>query len=750
MNARNTLKTLGLALPLAAVVALSAGSSWAQGRSRGAEVTLNLKDAEISTLIATVSEVTGKNFIIDPRVRGKVTVVSATPMDAAGVYQTFLAVLQVQGFAAIPAGDAIKIVPETNARTDGGGLISNGRGVPLDEIVTHVYTVQNVSASQLVAILRPLISQSGHFAAYAGNNSLIISDRASNVARIERLIQQIDQSGDREIDVIKLENAAATDVVRILTTLSQASKQADPTAQAGTTIADERSNSVLISGEKSERARMAEIVRKLDAPGPSGGDTQVFYLNYASAENLAPILEGYAKGSSSTSRAGAGGAAATIPGQAPGAAAPSGGGGSPDGTRVIADKDTNSLVVTATPKAMLAIRNVINQLDIRRRQVLVEAIIAEVSATKASELGLDYAAYSPNTGAITGILNQSTQSALSSLGTAAAGAATGGASTLVTAAASLIGQGATAAGGGFTSGGSFFAVLLRALASDGDTNILSTPQLTTLDNEEAKLSVGQEVPFLTGSFSNSGSGGNNGSVNPFQTIERKEVGLKLGITPTINENNGLKLKIDLESSGIASGGAGTASLITNKRTVTNSVSVEGDQILFIGGLIDNQLTDSQSRIPLLSSIPGIGALFKSRSVRKAKTNLMIFIHPVILDDRSDADYYTKKRYDGVRNAEVRAAQGAVPLIGGARPVLPQFDGYDVPPPAAPKAADAAPAGPSASTAPAAVPPPAVAAPAAAAAPAPATPPAEAPAAAPSASPSTAPAPEAAPAPAATP
>ncbi|HET7797684.1 MAG TPA: secretin N-terminal domain-containing protein, partial [Nevskia sp.] len=474
------------------------------------------------------------------------------------------------------------------------------------------------------------------------------------------------------------------------------------------------------------------------------------YLNYASAENLAPILEGYAKGSSSTSRAGAGGAAATIPGQAPGAAAPSGGGGSPDGTRVIADKDTNSLVVTATPKAMLAIRNVINQLDIRRRQVLVEAIIAEVSATKASELGLDYAAYSPNTGAITGILNQSTQSALSSLGTAAAGAATGGASTLVTAAASLIGQGATAAGGGFTSGGSFFAVLLRALASDGDTNILSTPQLTTLDNEEAKLSVGQEVPFLTGSFSNSGSGGNNGSVNPFQTIERKEVGLKLGITPTINENNGLKLKIDLESSGIASGGAGTASLITNKRTVTNSVSVEGDQILFIGGLIDNQLTDSQSRIPLLSSIPGIGALFKSRSVRKAKTNLMIFIHPVILDDRSDADYYTKKRYDGVRNAEVRAAQGAVPLIGGARPVLPQFDGYDVPPPAAPKAADAAPSGPSASTAPASVPPSADAAPAAAAAPAPATPTAEAPAAALSASPSTAPAPEAAPAPAATP
>lgn len=701
MNSRKTLKRAVLAAAIAAMVAATSTTLLAQsGRSRGAEVTLNLKDAEISTLIATVSEVTGKNFIVDPRVRGKVTVVSSSPMDAAGVYETFLAVLQVQGFAAIPAGDAIKIVPETNARTDGGGLISNGRGVPLDEIVTHVYSVQNVSASQLVAILRPLISQSGHFAAYAGNNSLIISDRASNVTRIERLIAQIDQSGDRQIDVIKLENAAAGDVVRILTTLAQAAKQADPTAQAGSVIADERSNSVLISGEKSERGRMADIVRRLDLPGPSGGDTQVFYLNYASAENLAPILEGYAQAAASAARAPA--ASGAAPAAAP--AASSGGNGS---TRVIADKDTNSLVVTAAPKEMLAIRNVINQLDIRRRQVLVEAIIAEVSQTKASELGLDYAAYNPKVGAITGILNQSTQGALSNLasaaGTAATGVATGGTSTILSAAASLIGSGATAGGGGFTKGGSFFGVLLRALASDGDTNILSTPQLTTLDNEEAKLSVGQEVPFLTGSFSNTGGGATNGAVNPFQTIERKEVGLKLGITPTINENNGLKLKIDLESSGIASGGAGTASLITNKRTVTNSVSVEGDQILFIGGLIDNQLTDSQSRIPLLSSIPVLGNLFKSRSVRKAKTNLMIFIHPVILDDRTEADYYTRKRYDGVRNAEVRAAQGAVPLIGGARPVLPQYDSYEpyakpvapqadtAPPAAAPAVPAAAPA-----------------------------------------------------------
>ncbi len=687
MNSRKTLHSLGLAL-LVALAGFTSDAGPVYAAAKGAEVTLNLKDAELSTLIATVSEVTGKNFIVDPRVRGKVTVVSSTPMDAAGVYETFLAVLQVQGFAAIPAGDAIKIVPETNARTDGGGYISNGRGLALDEIVTHVYTVQNVSASQLVAILRPLISQSGHFAAYTGNNSLIISDRASNVARIERLIAQIDQSGDREIEVIKLENASATDVVRILTGLGQAAKQADPTAQQSTIIADERSNSVLIGGEKAERARMTDIIKRLDAPQAAGGDTQVIYLRYASAENLAPILEGYAQSAAKSTGARAGGAAGNVP--VPAGPAPSlsgGSGGNADGTRVIADKDTNSLVITATPKAMQAIRNVISQLDIRRKQVLVEAIVAEVSATRSSQLGLDYAAYNPNTGAVTGILNQSTLSAVSAFAGAAGslGGTTGTTGTgtrtssLITAAAALIGQGATAAAGGFTGGGSFFAVLLRALATDGDTNILSTPQLTTLDNEEAKFSAGQEVPFLTGSFSNTGGGGNNGAVNPFQTIERKEVGLKLGITPSIASGGSvksIKLKIDLESSSIATGGAGTASLITNKRTVTNSVSIESDQILFIGGLVDDQLNDTQNRIPLLSSIPLLGSLFKSRSISKTKRNLMIFIHPVILADRDDGDYYTRKRYDDVRKAQVDATNGATPLLGGGRPLLVPFSDYE--------------------------------------------------------------------------
>lgn len=671
-----TLRKTLLALALGSMLLAGAEPLVVDARG-GAEVTLNLKDAELSTLIQTVSEVTGKNFIVDPRVRGKVTVVSSSPMDADGVYATFLSVLQVQGFAAIPAGSTIKIVPETNARADGGGLIASGGGMAGDEVVTHVYSVQNVSAAQLVAILRPLISQSGHFAAYAGNNSLIISDRASNVVRVERLIAQIDLAGDRDIDVIKLENASAADVVRVITGLNQSTKQADPTAQQSTVIADERSNSVLIGGEKGERTRLADIVRRLDSPSTNGGDTQVIYLRYASAENLAPILEGYAQQQAKGSSRGASTPAAG------GAAQASSGGGSGD-TRVIADKDTNALVITAAPKTMQALRGVIAQLDIRRKQVLVDAIIAEVSATKASELGLDYAYYNPNTGAAAGILNQSTLSALNGIGAAAAGltttststttASTSSSTTLIGAAAGLIGQGATAAIGGF-SGNTFFAMLLKALATDADTNILSTPQLTTSDNQEAKFSVGQEVPFLTGSFSNSGTSSASGSVNPFQTIERKEVGLKLGITPTINEGNHIRLKIDLESSSLTSTASTTLTQTTNKRTLSNSVSLESDQILFIGGLIDDQLNDSQSRIPFLSSIPLIGELFKSRSVQKTKRNLMIFVHPVILAQREDADYYTRLRYDAVRDAEVRSSAGAVPLIGGNRPQLLPYEDY---------------------------------------------------------------------------
>lgn len=626
-----------------------------------ADVTLNLKDADISTLIQTVSEVTGRNFIVDPRVKGKVTVVSSTPMDEDGVYETFLAVLQVQGFAAIPAGDTIKIVPETNARQDGGTYSNSGRGLPIDEVVTHVYTIENVSAAQLVPILRPLVPQWGHLAAYAPSNMLIISDRAANVVRLERLIRQIDQSGDRGIEIIKLAHASASEVVRTLTSLAQgdAKTQADPTQRPVAVVADERSNSVLIAGDRTERARLLDIIAKLDIPVGEDGATQVVYLRYADSENLAPILEGYAQQVNQTAQRP--GTTTPVANAAP---APSSGATGAE-VRVLSDKDTNALIITAPPKTMRQVREVIAQLDIRRAQVLVEGLIAEISADKSAQLGVDWAVFNSDRIVAAGILDPATLS-----GIAGALAPNGSPAGLVSQGINI---GAGRDGG---DNGTSFAILIKALKGDGDTNVLSTPTLVTLDNEEAEISVGQEVPFLTGSFSSTGVGQNpNGGINPFQTIERKDVGLTLGITPQINEGDTIKLKLELEVSSLVSGATGAVDLVTNKRTLSNTVSVEDGQVLVLGGLIDDNVNDTQRGIPFLSDIPLIGSLFRFRSVQKAKRNLMIFIKPAILRKQSDGDYYSRRKYDSLRDLQFSSGSGPVPLIGGRRIILEPYDRF---------------------------------------------------------------------------
>ncbi len=663
-------------LRIASLIALSLALG-----SAHADVTLNLKDAEINTLISTVSEVTGKNFIVDPRVKGKVTVISAAPMNQQAVYETFLAVLQVQGFAAVPAGDAIKIIPETNARSDGGILNRSGAGMPLDDLVTYVYPVKNISAAQLVPILRPIMAQSAHLAAYPGNNMLLIVDRAGNVSRLIEIIKKLDGDGDRDVESVPLENAAASEVVRILTTFIQQAKAADPTAASATVLADERSNAVLVGGDKGERARVVALIKRLDGPlKDSDGNTQVVYLRYASAENLAPILEGYAQQASATSTPGS---ASSTPATA--AASSGGGAGGFEKTRVIADKDNNALVITAPPKTMRQIKSVIEQLDIQRAQVLVQAIIAEVSQSKSSQLGLDFAVYNPEGGAVASILNATTLGAVTSAVTAGTPLA----------ALSGVGQGISLGGGVIRDGGrsgTSFGLLLKALQGDSDTNVLSTPTLTSLDNEESEVSVGQEVPFLSGSFSNTGTS-TGGSVNPFQTIERKDVGLKLGVTPQINVGGVIKLKIKLESSSVASdtGTVGTASLVTNKRTITNTVNVASGQVLVIGGLTDDNSNESKSQVPLLGSIPVLGELFKSRTVSRMKRNLMVFIHPTVLRTQDEGDFYTRRKYDSVRNVQLLAAErGNLPLGVGQRLVMPEIDAY-IRANAPPKSATPAPA-----------------------------------------------------------
>jgi general secretion pathway protein D len=665
-----------LRLTAAAIAALAFTSSSAQETA-----TLNFEDAEISAVIATVSEITGKNFIVDPRVKGKVTVLSPTPLSPDGVYEAFLSILQVHGFAVVPVGDVIKIVPEAEARQ--GGSRSTGR-IASDDIITRVIAIENVSAVQLVPILRPLIPQYGHLAAYPSSNMLIVSDRASNVDRIESIIRRIDQTSDRDIEVVKLENAAAPEVVRIVTGLTQEGKKADPTAASVSVVADERTNSVLIGGDKSQRLAIRAMIAQLDTATDIDGYTQVVYLRYADAEQLAPVLEGYAAQTSQAATGGSVGGSGGAAASAASASVRSGGGGNNE-YRIIPEPGTNSLVITAPPKTMRALRAVIEQLDIRRAQVLVEGIIAEVSETKSRELGVDLAAFEEGRVAFASILNKNTASALS---TAATAGTTGSSSS---AALALLSQGANVIVGGETAGGLSIAAIIKALAGDGTTNILSTPSLVTLDNEEAEISVGQEVPFLTGSFTNTGTGGGTGTVNPFQTIERKDVGLTLKITPQINEGDNIQLKIEQEISSLGASAQGAVDLVTNKRTLNTSVSVGSGDILVLGGLIDDNVIESRSQVPVVGSIPFFGELFKSRTVQKDKRNLMIFIRPTVLRDPAVADYYTKRKYDYVRNLQLEQQQKGIPLMGEENvPVAPPVDQIkrDVPPA---KTAPAAPA-----------------------------------------------------------
>ncbi|MBT8137065.1 MAG: type II secretion system secretin GspD [Gammaproteobacteria bacterium] len=619
-------------------------------QAEGELITPNYKDADIRQIIEAVSEVTGQNFIIDARVKAQVTLISSTPMTPEAFYETFLSVLQVYGFVAVPSGNVVKILPDTNARQLPGNdlprQISNS-----DEIVTQVIEVQNVGAAQLVPILRPLVPQYGHLAAHPASNMLIISDRAANVNRMLRIIRRIDQAGDDDIEVMRLEHATAGDMVRILTSLSQSAARADGGASSLQLVSDDRTNSILISGDKTARLRFKALIAHLDTPLEEGGNTQVIYLRYADAEELAGKLKEQANQSTSA------------PGQA-----------QPAGSNVViwADTPTNALVITAPPKVMRSLRSVIDKLDIRRLQVQVEAILVDLTADKSAELGITWAADSTRDSASAGLTNFGGAANVSEvIGAAASG---------VDPAAGLgfIQDGLTFGVGRIKDNGTNFAVILRALAGDANTNILSIPSIVTMDNEEAEVSVGQEVPFLTGSFSN--SGGTVGAVNPFQTIQREDVGLKLKVTPQINEGDAVIMEIELEVSSLGQGSTAAVDLITNQRTIRQKVVVEDGGIIVLGGLIDENLLESDNRVPGLGRLPIIGNLFKSRTTRKVKRNLMVFISPTILRDAAQAYRATDSKYQYIRELQL-GGDGRIQLMPREqRPTMPQIDEFATPPP----------------------------------------------------------------------
>jgi general secretion pathway protein D len=606
-------------------------------RAQPGELTLNFKDADIRVFIATVSEATGKSFIVDPRVEGKINVISTRPMGPEEVYRTFESILRVHGYAAIPSGSMVKIVPEAIAKQDGDAS-SIPSGGP-DALVTRVIELKYVGANEMLPILQQLVPQSGQVAPVAGANALVITDRAGNLARVEAIIRRVDQASDAAVEVIPLQHASANELAR---TLSLLGDDKGPAAVAGTptkVFADARTNSVLISGDRSARLRIRALVGHLDTPLENSDSTNVVYVRYAKAEELVPVLEQ---------------TAATLTRQGSGENAVK-------QASIQAHAETNALIITADPAVFRGLSAVIRQLDIPRAQVLIEGVIAELSDEYAREIGVQWQSTNLENNA-DGSLGEGYIGGTNFPGQGGAGGILGASID-----PSSVGSGLNIGyiGGTITLPGQDdpilqIGALVRALGGDSRNNILSNPAVVTLDNQETELSVGQEVPFIQGEFTTnvanaSGDNAGNGLLgNPFRTIERKEVGLKLTVTPRINEGDAVRMDIKLESSSLAPTPAGASDLITNKRTLSNSVLVPDRNLLVLGGLISNETRENVSKVPGLGDIPVLGNLFRYRSSNTLKRNLMIFLKPTILRDGATAGATTSEKYNYMRARQIEA------------------------------------------------------------------------------------------------
>ncbi|QKT03024.1 type II secretion system secretin GspD [Ectothiorhodospiraceae bacterium 2226] len=641
---------LSLRVWLLCIVLLGAtGSASAQQTEQVRDndgVTLNLKDADLQAVIAMVAERTGRNFIVDPRVKGRVTVISQQPVSDDELYQVFLSLLKIHGFAAVPGSGAIKIVPEVLAKQDEVPTVgprAPGRG---DEFVTRVIQVEHVDAAQLVPILRPLIPQRGHLAAYPPSNMLILSDSAANLQRLAEIIERMDRSSTEEVEVVRVEHASAGEIVRILTAMEAGQEGQRPGARLQIS-ADARTNSILLGGDGSQRLRMRALISHLDQRVEGAGNTHVIYLRYASAEALLPVISGIAGSITEGMRGGQGG----------GAQGGQGGGAQQAPLNIQADAATNAIVVHAAPDVVRSLRTVIQQLDVRRAQVHVEAIIAEVSATKSRELGVRWG-FGSSDGPV-GILELPE-----------AGPPLSNALTSALGPAALVGSGLNLAAGSFT--GSFrFGALLRTLADDAGTNILSTPTLVTMDNEEAEIVVGQNVPFVTGRYT--ATGDTTTPTSPFQTIQREDVGIKLKVRPQINEGNAIRMLIEQEVSSLEALSE-TLGPTTNRRAINTTVMVDDGDILVLGGLVEDDLQELQQKVPGLGDLPVLGGLFRYQSTRKVKRNLMVFLRPVILRDAALSHAMTGAKYNFIRGEQAAVRERGVRMMPDtAAPKLPELD-----------------------------------------------------------------------------
>ncbi|MFQ2215722.1 MULTISPECIES: GspD family T2SS secretin variant ExeD [Aeromonas] len=644
-------KGKGWRLATVAAALMMAGSAWAT------EYSASFKNADIEEFINTVGKNLNKTIIIEPSVRGKINVRSYDLLNEDQYYQFFLSVLDVYGFAVVPMDNGVlKVVRSKDAKTSAIPVVDESNPGSGDEMVTRVVPVRNVSVRELAPLLRQLNDNAGggNVVHYDPSNVLLITGRAAVVNRLVEVVRRVDKAGDQEVDIVKLKYASAGEMVRLVTNLNK-----DGNNQGGNTslllapkvVADERTNSVVVSGEPKARARIIQMVHQLDRDLQSQGNTRVFYLKYGKAKDLVEVL----KGVSSSIEADKKGGAATTTG---------GGGASIGGGKlaISADETTNALVITAQPDVMAELEQVVAKLDIRRAQVLVEAIIVEIADGDGLNLGVQWA--NTNGG---GTQFTDTKLPIGSVAIAAKDYKDNGTTTgLASLAKDFNGMAA-----GFYKGN--WAALVTALSTDTKNDILSTPSIVTMDNKEASFNVGQEVPVQSGSQSSTTSD------QVFNTIERKTVGTKLVVTPQINEGDSVLLNIEQEVSSVAQTQApGTSTLgpTFDTRTIKNAVLVKSGETVVLGGLMDEKTQEKVSKVPLLGDIPVLGYLFRSTSNSTSKRNLMVFIRPTILRDADVYSGISSNKYSQFRSEQQEAAAQEGYLTSPKRQVLPQY-GQDV-------------------------------------------------------------------------
>ncbi len=599
---------------------------------------INIKNADIREFVAQVAEITGKTFVIDPRLKGDITVISSTSMDTDAIYALFLSVLRVHNFTASPSGNVIRIQQTaTGKQTPGpGGSLVN---VAPEELVTRVIAAQNVESSELVKILRPLMPQYGGLAAVAKPNVVIVSDHADNIIRLMRIIEQIDIADEEDIVVVPLKEAWVGTMVALLEKVAPDQLGRNSTGpQRIQIIANERNNSLVLRGKPKPIAEILKLIDKLDQPATTIGATQVIYLKHADAIKVTEILNGLISDRPATDESGA------------------------SSTSIQADESLNAIIVRSDPGTMNEILGILDYLDVRRTQVVIEAAIVEVTLSDTSAIGVEMAAVDESgnsvplvTTTLDGVINSLLGSIIGDDGEL----------DVLTGLASL--SSPTFAVAKINPGGISFAAIVRALATSSDANLLSSPYIQTLDNQEAKIVVGNEVPFRTGSFTTTG----DGSSNPFTTIQRKDVGLQLTVTPHVHEGSSVRLEISLEITSVVDtpiGDDGFSDVVTSKRTIETTILAEDRQTIVLGGLIQDDITDTDKRVPLLGDIPLLGRLFRSTTKSHTKRNLLIFLRPTVIRTKEDADAITDRKYRDIWEVEITSTDANPDqLFQGDRP-----------------------------------------------------------------------------------